>query len=248
MAELSKIEWCDSTFNPWTGCQAVSPACDHCYAEALEKRFGHTDRWGPHGTRVRTSTTYWKQPIKWNKQAEAYGIRRRVFCASLADVFDHKAPQEWRTDLWRLINDTPHLDWLLLTKRPQNVCRMVPSSWGDGWPNVWLGATVENAEEMIRRAHALASVPAAVVFWSVEPMLSAITLPNTDLPDWIICGGESGPHKRPFDLTAARSLRDQCAANGIAFFFKQVDKVQPIPPDLMIRQFPKTEGRTLTME
>ena len=241
MAELSKIEWCDSTFNPWTGCQAVSPACDHCYAEALEKRFGHTDRWGPHGTRVRTSTTYWKQPIKWNKQAEAYGIRRRVFCASLADIFDHKAPQEWRTELWRLINETPNLDWLLLTKRPQNVCKMVPSSWGGGWPKVWLGCTVENQEEAERRIPHLLAIPAAVHFLSCEPLLEDLDLNDwlTEI-DWVIVGGESGPGRRPIDLAHARRLRDDCRLYDVAFFMKQVDKVLPIPPDLMIRQFPKT--------
>jgi protein gp37 len=118
MAENSKIEWCDHTFNPWIGCQKVSPGCDHCYAEAMmDKRYGRV-QWGPHGERKRTSEDNWKKPLAWAKRAN--GHRPRVFCASLADWLDNRVPLQWRSDLGRLIEATPELDWLLLTKRPEN--------------------------------------------------------------------------------------------------------------------------------
>jgi protein gp37 len=124
MAENSKIEWCDHTFNPWIGCQKVSPGCDHCYAEALmDKRYGRV-QWGPHGERVRTSPDNWKMPLRWAKKAN--GDRPRVFCASLADWLDNKAPRSWRDDLAQLIYDTPNLDWLMLTKRIENFDKLAP--------------------------------------------------------------------------------------------------------------------------
>jgi Protein of unknown function (DUF5131) len=124
MVENTKIEWCDHTFNPWIGCQKVSPGCDRCYAEKMmDHRYGKV-QWGPHGKRKRTSDDYWKQPHRWAKAARESGTRPRVFCASLADVFDNKAPEGARPDLFRLIRATPELDWLLLTKRPQNIVKM----------------------------------------------------------------------------------------------------------------------------
>src|SRR6266404_3416295 len=126
MAENSKIEWCDHTFNPWIGCQKVSPGCDHCYAEAMmDKRYGRV-KWGPHGERKRTSEDNWKKPLVWAKRAN--GHRPRVFCASLADWLDNRVAPRWRSDLGRLIEDTPELDWLLLTKRPENYEKLAP------WP------------------------------------------------------------------------------------------------------------------
>ena len=124
MAENSNIEWCDHTFNPWIGCQKVSPGCDHCYAEAMmDKRYGRV-QWGPHGERVRTSQNNWNMPLRWAKKAN--GHRPRVFCASLADWLDNRAPREWRSDLGRVIEATPELDWLLLTKRPENYEKLAP--------------------------------------------------------------------------------------------------------------------------
>ncbi|MFV1626816.1 phage Gp37/Gp68 family protein [Phaeobacter sp. JH20_02] len=175
MAENSGIEWTTHTFNPWTGCTAVSAACDHCYAEGWAKRSGHV-QWGPHGERRRTKT--WGAPLKWDCIAGETGTRVRVFCASLADVFDnHRSIKpEWRQELWELIRITPNIDWLLLTKRPQNIKKMLPAGWGDGWPNVWLGTTVENQVEAERRIPALLNIPAKVRFLSCEPMLGPVQL------------------------------------------------------------------------
>jgi protein gp37 len=138
--EHSKIEWTDHTFNPWIGCQHVSPGCDHCYAEtqnAFPKWNGGV--WGPHAPRKRTSAAYWTNPVKWNAIARKHGHRPRVFCASLADVFDNQVQPEWRQDLFALIRACYELDWLMLTKRPQNIVKMLPSDWGRGYQNVWLG-------------------------------------------------------------------------------------------------------------
>lgn len=161
MAENSKIEWTDHTFNPWIGCQKVSPGCDNCYAEALmDKRYGKV-QWGPHGERKRTSEANWKLPLRWAKAARGTGRRPRVFCASLADWLDNKVPQEWREDLARLIAATPELDWLLLTKRIELFSRLSPwplSVPGGqlGFPsNVWLGTTAENQEQAERRGRIL---------------------------------------------------------------------------------------------
>lgn len=283
MGENSKIEWTHHTFNPWVGCTKVSAACDHCYAEAWAKRWGHGSLWD--GDRRRTTSGNWRNPIKWDAEAAAAGERRRVFCASLADVFDNQVPERWRDDLWHMIDRTPHLDWLLLTKRPQNIAKMLPTEkigckpWGTGWPNVWLGTTAENQAEADRRIPALLAVPAVVHFISYEPALGPLDLTrlpfltgdhrhkqnaltgeallygyglyggpdltvrvDVSLPklDWVIFGGESGPNRRHVDIQWGRYARDQCAAAGVAFFAKQVDKVQPIPDDLMIRQFPRS--------
>jgi protein gp37 len=180
MAENSNIEWTDHTFNPWIGCTKVSPGCDHCYAETWDARGlqQKATRWGPHAARTRTSAANWRKPLAWSKAAQAAGKRARVFCASLADVFDNHASilPEWRAALWQLIAATPHLDWLLLTKRPQNIAKMLPEGWGGGWPNVWLGTTVENQTEADRRIPHLLATPAAVRFLSCEPLLGPVDL------------------------------------------------------------------------
>ena len=145
MAENSKIEWTHHTFNPWVGCEKVSPACDRCYAESWAKRTGQPHLW--HGERRRTSAANWRKPLKWNAIAAERGTTNdRVFCASLADVFDNKVPEAWRTDLFGLIERTPWLNWLLLTKRPQNIVRMLPADWDNGYSNAWLGITAESEE------------------------------------------------------------------------------------------------------
>lgn len=224
MAEDSKIEWTDHTFNPWTGCTKVSPGCDHCYAESWAKRSGHVV-WGNHD-RKRTTDAYWRGPLLWEEKAwqffRSHGRRQRVFCASLADVFDNQAPQVWRDDLFALIRSTPSLDWLLLTKRPQNIRKMLPTGWGDGYRNVWLGTTAEDQERYDQRWGHLAAVPAAVRFISYEPAIGPLRLaPSGPQPDWLICGGESGGKARDMAPDWARAIADDCAARGVAFFFKQ---------------------------
>lgn len=179
MGEATGIEWADHTFNPWVGCTKVSPACDHCYAEDWAKRF-KGPAWGKE--RRRTSAANWKQPLKWNREAAAFremhGRAPMVFCASLADVFDNQVPEEWRRDLFDLIGETPELVWLLLTKRPQNIAKMMPPDnfRSPPWFNVWLGTTVENQAEADRRIPHLLSVPAAKRFLSCEPLLGPVDL------------------------------------------------------------------------
>lgn len=309
MAETTGISWCDATFNPWMGCTKVSPACAHCYAEREMDHRYHRVKWGPQGTRVRTSKGNWGKPKRWNLLAgegkcigcAGTGSRKsrpcevcsgtgglehrpRVFCASLADVFEawdkpivmadgaklfsqsrlvkDGKPGEWetraatlddlRSDLFKLIDATPNLDWLLLTKRPENVSRMWCSHVNtDGLPpselprkNVWLGTTVENQEQADKRIPELLKCRhlAPVLFLSCEPLIGPINLhyplckhaipghseqtyatpcDPSGLIDWVISGGESGANARPSHPDWFRSLRDQCAASGVAFHHKQ---------------------------
>ncbi len=293
MAENSKIEWCEHTFNPWEGCQKVGPGCDHCYAEARNARFGGgtATNWGVGAPRRRTSAANWRKPLAWNAEAGRTGIRPRVFCASLADVFDNEVDPAWRVDLFELIRVTPNLDWLLLTKRIGNAGSMIDRDGalaGNGTrylpDNVWLGATVVNQAEADRDIPKLLALKeshgARRVFLSMEPLLGAVNIEpwldpeetcqgcddgegygnrcnNDSIPrdeqcpwkravqivvehapydaggvpssitshlitlDWVIVGGESGPHARPMHPDWARSLRDQCAAAGVPFLFKQ---------------------------
>jgi protein gp37 len=232
--EDSKIEWTNHTFNPWIGCQHVSPGCDHCYAEVMMDHRYHRVEWGPHGERKRTSEQYWKQPMRWAKDARLTGQRPRVFCASLADVWDNKVPSPWRSDLFRLINLTPELDWLLLTKRPENIRKMLPSAieglpeWP--WPNVWLGTTCEDQEHYDHRWPILRRTRAAVHFISYEPALSPLSLESSrQMPGWIICGGESGKDARMMDPAWARNLLAECKSSGVAFFMKQMTQKSQFP-------------------
>ena len=254
MGEVTEIGWTDSTFNPWLGCQHVSEGCRNCYAESMmDRRYGRV-KWGPHGDRVRTSAAYWRQPLTWNKHAALFqakhGHRQRVFCASLADVFDNQVPNDWRIDLWATIARTPDLDWLLLTKRPENISKMLPGSCVEQmvgrdlpwpWPNVWLGVTAEDQVAYDRRWPILRDIPAAVRFISYEPAIGPLRMPMVQLvsPDWIICGGESGSGYRAMPELWADDIRQQCADFGIAFFFKQMAGKKPIPDRLMVREFPE---------
>lgn len=232
MGENSKIEWCDHTFNPVIGCQKVSEGCKFCYAETLmDHRYGKA-KWGPGQTRVRTSAANWREPYRWNRQAESEGRRQRIFCASLSDVFeDHPDWIEPRVDLFRMIVHTPALDWLLLTKRPQNVMPMLDRM---GWPslmdNIWIGTSVENQAAADERIPILLEVPAKVRFLSMEPLLGPVNLRKCYEKkvtrwdggvNWVIVGGESGHGARPMHPDWARSLRDQCQGANVPFLFKQ---------------------------
>lgn len=268
MAEGSSIEWTHHTFNPWWGCTKVSPACEHCYAETWAKRVGHKI-WGKRKPRRFFADAHWRAPIKWNLEAERSGTRARVFCASMADVFEGRRDLDApRVRLWGLIESTPWLDWLLLTKRPENVAGAVP--WGSTWPsNVWLGTTLEDQKWADVRVPALIQLPAIVHFVSCEPLLGPLDLRRwlghgglrstaSDGIDWVIAGGESGGHARPMNPSWARALRDQCAEKGVPFHFKQWGQWRPIgdPPergatekladgDVLVRLGKKEAGRML---
>ena len=210
------------TFNIVWGCTKVSEGCKHCYADTLASRYG-LSLWGPAAERRTLSPAYWRQPLKWNTLAAHHQHRRNVFCCSMADVFeDHPVVAQERTKLWSLIEQTPMLNWLLLTKRPQFILSMVP--WkASPWPgNVWIGTSVENQRRANERIPALVQVPAVVRFLSCEPLLESVDLtPWLSALQWVICGGESGPGARPMAPEWARSLRDQCIAAQVPYFFKQ---------------------------
>ena len=184
MSENSKIEWCHHTFNPWIGCTKVGPGCDNCYAEADFDKRRHVVQWGAGQPRKRTAMSTWAMPLRWNAKAERLGVRYRVFCASLADVFDNEVPAEWRADLFELIERTPHLDWLLVTKRIGNVRQMIPDRWSVCMPpNLWLGITVVNQAEADRDIPKLLGLKVSVRFLSMEPLLGAVDL--TRYHDWL---------------------------------------------------------------
>jgi protein gp37 len=245
VGEHSAIEWTHHTFNPWWGCAKVSPACNNCYAEAWSKRLG-LDLWGSRGARRFFGDAHWREPFRWNRAAERAGTRARVFCASMADLFeDREDLEQSRARLWPIIEATPWLDWLLLTKRPQLVQRAVP--WTPGaWPgNVWLGTTVEG-QEWTPRIDELLAAGAGISFLSCEPLLGPLDLARW-LPrlQWVIAGGESGRAARLMQLAWVRSLRDQCAEAGVAFHFKQWGEWAPAPDGRLERVGKKTAGRLL---
>jgi protein gp37 len=223
MGESTTITWTHHSWNPWWGCVKVSEGCKHCYAESFSKRTG-LSIWGPESARRFFGDKHWAEPLKWNRAAMKAGERRRVFCASMADVFEDRHDLvEPRRRLFELIRATPNLDWLLLTKRPENFEHLLPLDWGAGYPNVWLGVSAENQARWNQRVTILARTPAVINFVSYEPALEAVnpraTWPLT--PDWVICGGESGTQRRPWDDDWARQMRDACRELGIAFFYKQ---------------------------
>lgn len=245
----TEISWAHFTFNGWWGCIHVSPACDACYAEILAARFA-PGMWEKDGPRRFFGDKHWDEPLKWNRRAVKNGTRYRVFSASMSDVFeDHPDVGSHRERLWALIEATPNLDWMLLTKRPQNIRRMVPAAWldpGDWPPYVWAGCTVENQRYANVRIPQLLGVPAPIRFLSVEPMLGPVDLSRwlwrfgrSSLPvdpygnepsgliSWVICGGESGRTPRPMLPSWARSLRDQCVTAGVSFHAKQWGEWMP---------------------
>jgi protein gp37 len=222
MAEQTAIAWCDHTMNFWLNCTKVSAACDFCYAEELMDKRYHRVTWG--GDRVRTSAQNWRQPYRWNAAAKRDGVRRKVFTLSLGDFMDNQVDPAWREDAWGVIDECDSLDWLILTKRPQNIPKMLPVKGGRAWPwpHVWLGTTAENQEEYDRRWGTLSKIPAARRFISYEPALGPLNIFANPLPNWIIIGGESGSRARPFMLSWARDVIEQCRDLGIAPFMKQL--------------------------
>ncbi len=274
MGKNSAIAWTDHSFNPWIGCTKVGPGCDNCYAEKERCSLALGVKWGQGEARHRTAESTWRNPRHWNDQAEKSGVRQKVFCASLADVFDNEVPQEWRDDLFALIRETPMLDWIILTKRIGNVREMLPVDWDSwhGYPNVWLLITVVNQDEANRDIPKLLDIPAQVRGVSIEPQIGPVDLENipyTDTDgdycminalegelwvdgfqdpdtmeelDWVICGSESGPNRRPFDIAWARELRKQCWQTQTPFFLKQT------PGDTRkgVIETPELDGRRWT--
>lgn len=244
MGKDSKIEWCHHTYNMGWGCIKISAECENCYAEVWSKRWGN-DVWGPAKTTGRKTfgEKHWNEPLKWNRDAVKNNERKRVFCGSMCDIFEeHPTWDTERPKLWALIEKTPNLDWLLLTKRPENIITMMPEAWKREKPhNVWLGTSVGVNDTKWRIGELKkARDYAEVLFLSCEPLLEDISIKHL-LPgiDWVICGGESGAKKRPFNCDWARRLMGDCQAMNVKFFMKQVDKVREIPDDLLIRQIPK---------
>jgi protein gp37 len=252
MGKDTGISWTDHTFNPWWGCTKVSAGCDHCYAEAFDKRVGGA-HWGKGQSRRDFGDAHWAEPLAWDKAAEKAGKPAKVFCASMADVMDDEAPEGQRERLWALIDQTPHLIWQLLTKRPQRYSRWLPDRFKN-W-NVWLGTSTEDQANYDLRWPILAAqreryVGFVTLFVSYEPALGPLTLRKHahrlgfGVPDWIICGGESGASPRPMEQSWAENLRDESKEFEVDFWMKQMSAATPakgaalIPSELLIRQLP----------
>lgn len=270
MGQNSKIEWCDHTFNPWYGCTKVSAGCANCYAETMmSKRFKKVV-WGKGQARILTDVANWKLPIRWDKKASTANIRAladgfknaykaftpdwknervkfnrpKVFCSSLADIFDEEVSDDWRYRLFALIQQTQNLDWLVLTKRPKNALRFIREYLDKIvgsktiFSNLWIGTSVENQAAADARIPLLLQIPAAKRFLSMEPLLGPVdfyktsaSMPAKNHPwrnapiltdiDWVIVGGESGKQARPMHPEWVRSIRNQCQSANVKFFFKQ---------------------------
>lgn len=266
MGENSAISWTDHTMNFWLGCMKVSEGCRNCYAETLMDKRYHRVEWGQMktdetapsvGTRSLTSVANRRKPFTWQRKAAEFyavhGRRQLVFCSSLSDVFDNQVPREWRAELCGTIDATPDLDWLLLTKRPENILKFIPDHWKKGLPsNVWMGTTCEDQAAYDRRWPILREVPASVRFISYEPAIGPLRLPYipgrdsyhdySAQPSWIICGGESGKGFRAMQEQWAEDIMADCECRRIPFFMKQVSAFKPrdsdIPRGLMVREFP----------
>lgn len=260
MGESTNIPYCHHTFSPWKSCTKVSPGCDNCYAEKLSNRWGV--KFGQREPRQVMADSTWKHPHKWDLAAWKAGERRRVLCGSMCDVFDNKAPEGQRERLWRTIEETENLEWLLLSKRAQNIPKYIPDQWcchnaasaasivcdeGDFPPNVWVGVSVENRKHGLPRIDILRIIPAAIRWLSIEPLLEDLGEVDFAGIDWVVLGGESGTHARPMDIDWALSIREQCRTQGVPFYMKQLSQADapreythPVyfPKDLNIRQFP----------
>ena len=232
----SKIEWTTYTFNPWTGCSKIGEGCRNCYAETYARRWGL--EWGVNARREVMSEAYWRQPLSWDRSAERHRRIQTVFCGSLCDVFEH-APHSVlnseRTQLWRLIDATPHLYWLLLTKRPVNIPYMTPDSWKALPPgNVGFGVSAWNELSAVAMWSTLAGMlreafvrQPSLKFISLEPLLGHVDIQTLcdatdEVPDWIIVGGESGRRARPFDLSWGMEIIETCTRLGVPVFIKQI--------------------------
>ena len=229
------IEWTDASVNFWQGCHKVSQGCANCYMFTDKKRYGQDPR-----VVARCGDATFYAALKWKEP-------KKIFTCSWSDFFIQEA-DEWRPDAWDVIRRTPQHTWQILTKRPERIADHLPPDWGNGWPHVWLGTSVEDQKAADERIPHLMSIPAKVRFLSCEPLLGPVDISQllrhfnisltgerdketgglkavvseaAPLIHWVIAGGESGPNARPMHPDWARSLRDQCAAAGVAFHFKQ---------------------------
>lgn len=253
MSDRTGIAWCDATVNFWWGCTEVSPGCDNCYARVLaaHKPVGRPARiakWGPREDRV----DIWGAGVlvsKLQNRAKREGRRLRVFTNSMSDFFDNAVSPERRAWAWDRIAETPELDWLVLTKRPQNITKMLPSSWPYGFSHVWLGVSAENQEEADRRIPALGVVPDVAVRWvSFEPLLGSVLFRDRwrshDRIAWAVIGGESGSARRDCGVGAILALSQRCAEYGVTRFIKQDSAFKPdqqgrIPEAEFVREWPE---------
>lgn len=252
MAQNSKIEWTHHTANLWHGCTKVHEGCDNCYAETLAKRWGN-DIWGNDKPRKEIKSV-WNDLLKYQKLAEKANEIHRVFVGSMMDIFEkpmsliNSSIPEYNTGVLRdrffdQINKGwyPNLMFLLLTKRPSNINKYIPESWKENPPaNVMFGTSPVNQETFDKLVGQLLEVKGKR-FLSVEPQLDYVNVGEwcKEKIHWIIQGGESGHHKRPFNIQWAYSMKEDCQDLNIPYFFKQIDKVQDIPADLHVRMFPK---------
>lgn len=211
MSDTTGIEWTEATWNPWYGCDKVSPGCAHCYMFREQRQYGRDPEV------VTRSKTKFSEPLRWKEP-------RTIFTCSWSDWF-HEAADAWRDEAWDVIRRTPQHTYQILTKRPERIHDHLPLDWKRGYQNVWLGVSVEN-QRWAERIPILQDVPARVRFVSIEPLLGPVNFGEHDWMldgiGWVIVGGESGPGARPMDLKWARDIRDDCAAQGVPFFLKQL--------------------------
>ncbi|NBR86843.1 MAG: DUF5131 family protein [Proteobacteria bacterium] len=244
MSKDTQIAWTDHTFNIAWGCSKISPGCKNCYADTLSHRWG-LDFWDEGKNRRTFGAKYWSEPLAWNVKAQADGVRQRVFCSSMCDVFeDHPTIDAEREKLWPLIRQTPWLDWQLLTKRAERIAENLPADWGSGYGNVWLGVSVESGDYEWRFNEHLAHIPCQVRFVSYEPALGPVTGLEWAKLGWIIYGGESGKGYRSDQTDWARHVKSRCAEFGVSFFYKQGAAFRPgTDPTLdgaTIQEFPQS--------
>jgi protein gp37 len=259
MGQFTGIQWTDRTFNPWRGCTKISPGCKNCYMFTEQERYGQDPS-------VVTLTKTWRDPMKWQKEAEAAGRFDRVFTCSWSDWF-HEDADIWRPMAWNLVRSCPNLIFQILTKRPERIVDHLPPDWGAGYPNVWMGVSVENNKHGLPRIAHLVHVDAPIRFLSVEPLLERMDLIPLVGIHWVIIGGESGPGARPCQIEWIADVLDQARAAGVAPFVKQLgsnptwnhivpgcsvrEKIEPLklkdrkggdmsewPEELRVREFP----------
>lgn len=206
MGKISGIEWTEATWNPWHGCNKVSPGCKNCYMYRDKARYGQDP-----GTVARSKTTFF-DPLRWAEP-------KLVFACSWSDWFIEQA-DEWRAEAWEVIRGCPHHTFQILTKRPERILENLPTDWDKGWANVWLGVSIES-QAYLERMAILSTVPAQIRFVSAEPLLGPIELDLDGTIHWVITGGESGPRARKMNPEWAIAIRDQSIRSGVRYFHKQ---------------------------